>query len=152
MSFGRPDHRGIAIPVVLALVLAACSSGVSGGGAPDGELALDVSVPQDGAEVGQSFEVQVTSNVPLGAPDTGNHHVHLYFDTDISSPDYQIVYGEAAVVDRTLEPGEHTIIASLRNADHSDAGPMDEITVTVTDDGAAATNGADPSGGGFPDY
>lgn len=89
------------------------------------------------------FDIQLESNVPLGPPDTGNHHVHFYFDSDISSADYQLVYGDSAPVERELAAGEHTIIASLRNADHSDAGPSQEITVNVT--GGSGGDGASES-------
>lgn len=138
----------------LALVLAACN--VGGGSvntAENGQPTLKVVTPADGAVVSAPFEIRVESNVPLGEPETGNHHVHFYFDTDINSPDYQIVYGDAAQVDRELTPGEHTIIVSLRNADHSDAGPQQTITVDVgggTDGGSAAP--AAPSDSGAVDY
>ena len=131
----------------LALVLAACN--VGGGSvntAENGELRLNVVTPEDGASVSMPFEILAESSVPLGEPETGNHHLHFYFDTDINSPDYQIVYGNAAEVDRELTPGEHTIIVSLRNADHSDAGPNQEITVNVGEPGAPGeTDDATPA-------
>ncbi|MGH2418004.1 MAG: hypothetical protein ACRDFY_06695 [Candidatus Limnocylindria bacterium] len=87
------------------------------------------------------FDITVESNVEIGPPESGNHHVHFYFDTDISSPEYQLVYDTSETVDRDLGSGEHTIIASLRNADHSDAGPMQEITLTVAGDGEGGGEG-----------
>ena len=96
----------------------------------------------------------VESNVELGDPDTGNHHVHLCFDTTSCDEEYELVFGDTFDVS-DLSPGEHTIVASLRHADHSDAGVSDEITVTVGDGG-----GMDPdtekkdtgdNGGGY-DY
>jgi hypothetical protein len=140
LQFGHLKHRALIGGATIALVLAACNVG-AGPGAGD-DLTLSIATPIDGAEVSVPFEVELESNVELGAPDTGNHHAHLYFDTDISSEDYDLVYGTTAEVARELEAGEHTIIASLRNADHSDAGPSQEITVTVT---AGEGDGGDAS-------
>ena len=84
------------------------------------------------------------SNVPLDDPSTGEHHVHLCLDgadCDVES-EYSLVYGDTFEI-TDLEPGEHTIEASLRNADHTDAGPSDEITVIV---GGGGT-GSDPDTG-----
>lgn len=130
--------KGLAARAVIALVVSACT----GGGAGSDDLTLTVVAPADGAEVSIPFDVEVASNVPLDAPETGNHHVHLYFDTDISSPDYDLVYGTTWQVTRELTPGEHTIIASLRNPDHSDAGPNQTFSITV---GEAGQDGASES-------
>jgi hypothetical protein len=130
LQLGHLKQRVLISGAAIALVLSACNVGAEPGAGDD--LTLSIATPTDGAEVSLPFEVELESNVELGAPDTGNHHAHLYFDTDISSEDYDMVYGTTAEVTRELEPGEHTIIASLRNADHSDAGPSQEITVTVT--------------------
>lgn len=159
MQFGHVNLRFAGIGAILALVLAACTASGDTGGGADGDLSIAFVNPTDGAEVEPGFELQVESNVPLDAPETGERHVHFYYDTDINSADYQIVYGDSATIDRELTPGEHTIIASLRNADHSDAGPMDEITVTVGEGEASsaadATDGADAAASddpGFFDY
>jgi hypothetical protein len=134
-----------AIAVVVGLVLAACRPGA---GTRADDLTLGVTSPSDGAEVSVPFDLELESNVPLGATETGNHHAHLYFDTDTSSDDYDMVFGTTARVTRELAPGEHTIIASLRNADHSDAGPAQEITVTVVagDGGESTPPPADDGG------
>jgi hypothetical protein len=81
--------------------------------------------------------------VPLGDPSTGEHHVHLCFDGGSCDTEYTLVFGNSIRVNG-LTPGEHTIEANLRNADHSDAGPTDTVTVTVTDGGA--TSGGTGSG------
>jgi hypothetical protein len=73
--------------------------------------------------------------------------VHLFFDTDTASSDYDLVYGPTGQVTRELAPGEHTIIASLRNADHSDAGPSQTITVVVAGVGGG---GASPDPAAAP--
>jgi len=83
--------------------------------------------------------------VPLGEPESGNHHAHLYFDTDTASADYDIVYGNAWQVTRSLAPGQHTIIVALANPDHSLAGPTQRITVTVGAAGGPDDSGASPS-------
>jgi hypothetical protein len=133
----------------MALVLVACNPG-TGTDSGSSDLTLSISSPTDGAQVSVPFEVTLESNVTLDAPETGEHHVHLYFDTDTSSDDYDLVYGTTAEVTRDLAPGEHTIIASLRNADHSDAGPSQQISVTVAaGDGGEST--PPPDDGGY-DY
>jgi hypothetical protein len=103
--------------------------------------------PSDGAQVTSPFEVQLDSSVPLGAPETGQHHVHLYYDTPTPTGDYELVYGNQTQV-TALTPGTHTILASLRNANHSDAGPRALITLTV---GGAAEGTTQSGGGNFPD-
>jgi hypothetical protein len=64
--------------------------------------------------------------------------VHLCFDGGDCDTEYSLAYGSTFEVD-DLTPGEHTIEASLRNADHSDAGVADTITVTV---GSGTANAA----------
>src|ERR687898_294374 len=135
--------RVIAALSALALVGAACSddddttetgaeADTGGGG---GEVAITIATPADGAEVGDSFDVELESDTEFGEPDTGLHHVHLYYD---------ILYGNSFTVERDLDPGEHTIEAVIANADHSLTEASDEVTVTVGDD-------ADGGGGGGGD-
>jgi hypothetical protein len=103
----------------------------------------------EGAQVSSPFRVELDANVPLDDPSTGEHHVHLCFDgasCDVES-EYALVYGNTSDV-RDLSPGEHTIEASLRNADHTDAGPSDEITVTVVGGGGAEADSGTGSDGG----
>jgi hypothetical protein len=150
------NPRAAALAAIAAMVLAACNPGAGASGGADGDLSLSITSPADGAEVSVPFDVELESSVELGAPETGNHHAHLYFDTDITSGDYDLVYGTSAQVTRDLAPGEHTIIASLRNADHSDAGPSQEITVTVVAGNGASSgdssSSAEPSSDGGIDY
>jgi hypothetical protein len=132
----------LALIAAVALAIAACSGGSgTAAEAGDGNLAIAVASPRSGAEVSIPFEVQLESGSQLGEPGTGNHHAHLYFDTDTSAADYDIVYGNSWQVTRDLAPGEHTIVAALANPDHSLAGPTHEITVVVTE-GAGASDGA----------
>jgi hypothetical protein len=152
--------KGLALASIVAMVAVACSE-AAGGNA--GEQTIAIASPADGATVSMPFEVQLDSSVPIGKPDTGNHHVHLYFDTDRSAADYDIVYSTTWQVTRDLAPGEHTIIAVLANPDHSLAGPTQTIHVTVSGSGGggggaggAAAPSAAPSAaptqdtGGYP--
>ncbi|MGH2445966.1 MAG: hypothetical protein ACRDGD_08000 [Candidatus Limnocylindria bacterium] len=156
MRIPRQGFKASAIGAAIAILLTACAAGSgSGAGDDDGDLALSIASPADGAEVSVPFDVQLDASVALGTPDTGNHHVHFYFDTDISSAEYEMVFDDAAQVARELAPGEHTIIASLRNADHSDAGPSQEITVVVGDsetDDAEPEPSSAPTEADFYDY
>jgi hypothetical protein len=123
--------------IALALVAAACAGGASAAGG--GEPTLRIAAPRDGASVHAPFTVHLDSSVPLGDPSTGEHHVHLCFDGGSCDTEYTLVYGGDIVV-KDLSPGEHTIEASLRNADHSDAGPHTTITVVVTGGQGAMTS------------
>lgn len=151
------------LSLLIALLVAACSGadGAGGADAPGGDVAgaasesISLGQPADGETVSIPFDVRIDASVPLGAPETGNHHAHLYFDTGTDSADYDIVYGDTAQVTRPLAPGEHTIIVALADADHSLAGPTGEITVTVGDGtgeggGAPAPAGSTPPGDSAP--
>jgi hypothetical protein len=125
-------HRGVILGLAIALLVVACGGGSSVAGnsaAPSATIAI--AAPQDGAQVTIPFDVQLESSVPLGQPESGNHHAHLYFDTNTDSADYDIVYGNAWQVTRELAPGEHTIIVALANPDHGLAGPTQTIKVNV---------------------
>ncbi|HEY7400981.1 MAG TPA: hypothetical protein VH989_08800 [Actinomycetota bacterium] len=150
-------HVGLGgLVVVLALVATACGSSASAGG---GGASLTIAEPMDGATVPSTFTVRVDSSVPLGPPSTGDDHVHLCFDGASCDTEYKLVYGNTFQVSG-LTPGQHTIQASLRNADHSAAGPTDSITVTVegsASSGSMSTNNGTPtpspsSGGGHYGY
>ena len=140
--------RYLAVAAVLALVTSACSIGTqAGGGASGASIAFDS--PSDGMTVSVPFQVKLNSSLPLGAPETGNHHAHIYFDTiSTNQADYDIVYGTSEMVTRPLSPGKHTLIVALANPDHSLAGPQQQITVTVSAAGApggGSSAGASPS-------
>jgi hypothetical protein len=138
--------RTFALALALALVVGACDAyaqGAGGGSSSGGDLTLTLAAPADGAKVSIPFDVTIESNVAIGAPESGNHHVHLYFDGATASGDYDIVYSNTVQVTRELTPGEHTIVASLRNADHSAAGPSQTITVVVG--GSSGAGGPSPT-------
>src|SRR5206468_12532876 len=120
----------IAAAFAFSILAAACSNGSSSAAGGGGDT-LSISSPSDGAKVSEPFTVKVSSNQPLGDPSTGDDHVHLCFDGGSCDSEYQLVYGDTFQVD-SLSPGQHTIEASLRHADHTAVGPTDSITVTVT--------------------
>ncbi len=135
----------------IGIFAAACSS--AGASAGSGGMSLSITSPGDGASVSEPFTVKFDASVPIGDPSTGDHHVHLCFDggscDDVAGS--VIAYANSAQV-TGLSPGTHTITASLRNADHSDAGVSTQITVTVSGgnagSGGGMTTGATGSGGG----
>lgn len=148
--FGTRTTPTMALALALVFVVGACDAYAQGGGGSSsggGDPTLTVAAPTDGGEISIPFDVTLKSNVALGSPESGNHHVHLYFDTDTSSSEYELVYGPTVQVVRELALGEHTIIGSLRNADHSDAGVSQTITVMVAGDvggGASPVPAATP--------
>jgi hypothetical protein len=139
---------GLLATAVVSIGLFAGAGGVAGGAATAGEpgMSLRITSPRDQAEVGRSFVVKLRTSEQIGEEDTGLHHVHLYYDGKTSEGEYDKVYKKRFKVTE-LRPGTHRIRASLRNADHSDAGPSDKIAVTVRANGAAPT----PTTGGSTD-
>jgi hypothetical protein len=147
----------------LALLAAACSDDddtvtgggdSGGGGGGDGVMTISIADPADGATVEPGFQVEVDPSVDVGEPDTGLHHVHLYYDGNESDGEYDIVYSvdEPWTVDRDLSPGEHTIEAFIANADHSLTDASDEITVSVGEgagDGGTDTTESDSGPYGY---
>jgi hypothetical protein len=130
--------------LALGMLASACGSDANAS-AGRSDLSVSFAAPADGATVGTSFVVNLDASVPIGDPSTGEHHVHLCFDGDDCDSKYVLAYQDHVQVDG-LAPGEHTIEASLRNADHSDAGPSDTITVTVSANGGASTGGGATGG------
>jgi hypothetical protein len=112
-------------------------------------MSLAIASPADGASVTEPFTLKVSSSVPLGEPDSGRHHVHIWFDGQ--EADYKINYTDSFQVEG-LPAGEHVLTAALANADHSLAGPRSEITVTVGggDGGVTATTSSQDGGPANP--
>lgn len=148
MRFTVQRSKVLVIGLAVALVAAACGGATQGGGAP-GDATIGFASPADGSSVTIPFDVQLDASVPLGDPESGNHHAHLYFDSSTDSNDYDIVYGTSWQVTRALAPGEHTIIVALANPDHSLAGPTREVHVTVAGDGGEVAPTPSPSDGGL---
>ena len=154
----RAGRRTIATAslAAVALVLAACgddddatTAGAADAGGGGDELSIDLVQPADGDEVGDTFDVEVDAGVELGEPDTGLHHVHLYYDGETADGEYDLVYGTTFTVERDLGPGEHTVEAVIANADHSLTDARDEATVTVG--GGTAPAGDDDTDEGSDD-
>jgi hypothetical protein len=149
--------KGLMVPLAVgALILAGCGGGSSDSGG-DGP-SVTIEEPSDGDELTAPFTVVVDSSEDLGPTDSGNHHVHLYFDDNDSAyaviesgngEEYEVAADSPAL--DGIEPGEHTLHVSLRNADHSAAGAEDEVTVTIGDGsgGGGTDNGDDGGGGGY---
>lgn len=122
-----------------------------------GDAEAQVLRPVAQRAVGAPFDVEVDPSVDIGEPDTGLHHVHLYYDGNRSEDqsEYDILYEESFTVDRDLEPGEHTIEAVIANADHSLTDASAEISVTVGEGGGGSGGGGgsdDTEPGGGYDY
>lgn len=151
MSKERNRWLGIGIALLaLTLVSAACGKKASGSGSGGGAT-LKITSPADGASVTNPLTITLDSSVPLGDPSTGDHHVHICIDVTTCGSNYTIAYNNSVQVSG-LTPGKHTILASLRNADHSDAGVSTTITVTVTGGGGGSpspTSGGGGGGGGY---
>lgn len=138
-------HWALAAAAGAALALTACGGGSgddAAAGGSGGDLAIEA--PADGADVSSTFTVELSSAEELGPPESGAMHVHLYYDGDDES--YDVVTSDSFEVEG-LGPGEHTIEASLRHADHSAAGAEDRVTVTVSEGGG--TGGGGTGGGGY---
>ena len=134
-----------------ATVLTACGSGDStdagnaGGGGGGGDLSVAVVEPASGAKVATPFQVRVDSSVPLGPSESGQHHVHIWFDDN--DDDYVVVEADTTQVTE-VSPGDHTMHVSLRNANHSATGV--EATVPITVGGGGQPAGSPDSAGDGP--
>jgi hypothetical protein len=137
---------------VIAFALLATSCGSDSGddaGTTSGAEKVTITSPADGATVQVPFKLAWDSTVPLGPPDTGKDHVHVYVDGDES--DYTVVGGTTFQV-KDLAPGEHTVEISLQHADHTPVGPTSEVTVTVEGGGGSESPTSDDNGGGGYGY
>ena len=141
-----PIRSFVAVTALLALFAVACGDDSSSGSSGE-DLSISVTSPADGATVGEEFEVDVDTSVPIGETDTGRHHVHLYYDGERAEGEYDIVYDVPFTVTRQLSPGEHTVDAVIANADHSTTDANQEFTVTV-EPGGGGSGGGGTGGGG----
>lgn len=146
----RPRRTAVVGTAIAAVLLVAAGCGddddaTTAAGAGGDEVSIAIASPADGDEVGSSFDVEVDAGVSLGEPDTGRHHVHLFYDGNTQDGEYDLVYDSTFTVDR-LEPGEHTVEAVIANADHSLTDARDQITLTVTDEAMGADDEGDSDG------
>jgi hypothetical protein len=157
-------RRFFAVMIVLAaFTLAACSGGshglygnngsnTGGSGGGSGKMTVTVTQPTQGTTVTLPFKVTVASSVPLGDPNSGKHHVHIWFDNNTN--DYVMAFSTTATLTKA-PTGSHVMHVSLRNADHSAAGADTQVTLMINAAGsgtpAPATTpapGMTGSGGG----
>ena len=118
--------------LALALLAAACGGDDGTASAGGGSPTVAITAPSDGASVGTSFDVELDVNFPIGEPDTGRDHVHLYYDGNRAEGEYGIAYDTTFTV-TGLDPGEHEVEAVVAHADHSTTEVHSEpITVDVT--------------------
>jgi hypothetical protein len=112
-----------------------------------------ITSPADGATVGRTLDVKLDVNFPIGAPDTGRDHVHLYYDGNRAEGEYGIAYAKTFTV-TGLSPGEHEIEAVVAHADHSTTDAHSQpITVTVSDSATGAgTSGTTATTSGNDGY
>jgi hypothetical protein len=149
-----------AFGALLLVAVAGCgddsadADGGSGGGSAGGAQKVAITEPADGASVEAPFTLALDSDVELGATESGNHHVHLYFDGDDSK--YEVIESDNVEVGKDspalegLESGEHELNISLRNADHSPAGFETSIMVEVEGGGGSGGGQEQPgTGGGY---
>ncbi|MFN2489977.1 MAG: hypothetical protein ABR529_09615 [Actinomycetota bacterium] len=120
------------ITTLAAVVILGAACGGSSEAGSGGNVSVAIEEPPDGARVVVPFKIELSAAVPLGPPESGNNHVHVFYDG--AEDDYEVVNGTSYTV-TDLAAGEHTIDASLRNADHSEAGAEDTVTVTVSGGG-----------------
>jgi hypothetical protein len=133
-----PRHiRYVLLLVIGLLGVAACGS--AGAKPSGGGPKLTITSPSDGASVRLPINLSFTSSVPLGPPDSGMDHVHVF--TDGHTSDYTVVPTTAFQI-KDLSPGRHTIGVTLQHADHSSAGASAQVTVVVSGSGP---------GGGTPE-
>jgi hypothetical protein len=90
---------------------------------------VQITSPTEGEVVSLPFEATFEASVPLGSPDAGLHHLHVWFGNDVDA--YQVVEGNVATI--TLAPdGSQEMHVSLRNADHSDAGVETSMPIVIS--------------------
>lgn len=102
----------------------------------DEDTAIEISSPEDGDTVATTFDLEVEIDDFTLAPDKveganaeGEGHYHVWVDGEY------FVAGVAAVTSVAgLEVGEHELMVSLQNNDHTDLAPVvksEAVTVTV---------------------
>jgi hypothetical protein len=124
------------------------SSASSGSGAGSSGSTLSIVSPAAGASVTAPFMLKVSSDETLGAPSTGDDHLHLFID---GSTSYKVVTSDQTKI-TGLSKGKHTILVTLQHADHSPVGPKATVTVDVTGSSGSSSNTGTGSGGSSGGY
>jgi len=125
------------LALLTGLMVAGCNAENATTSATGADSGLSITAPGENANVQVPFTVKLDSDVPLAAPDTGEHHAHIFFDGDDSH--YILAYGDTIRINKLppgVGPGEHVLDASLRNADHSAAGVETQVDITIGPAGA----------------
>lgn len=101
-----------------------------------GDASIAITAPLDGATVAQPFDLTVAIDDFILAPDSveganvaGEGHYHVWVDGE-----YFVAGVATTTAIEGLEVGEHEIMVSLQNNDHTDLTEVvtsDPITVTV---------------------
>ena len=139
--------RYVPLLVIALLATAACGSAGANSERP---AKLTITSPPDGSTVPLPINLAFTTNVPLGPPDSGMDHVHVF--TDGHTGDYTVVPTTTFQI-KDLSPGRHTIGVTLQHADHSPAGAKAQVTIVVSGIGpGGATPGSSPTSDAGYDY
>lgn len=110
---------------LMATLAAACNTSSF---ASQAGLVIMAAEPAAGATVSLPFDVEIHTSVPLGAPESGLHHVHIWFgdnDTEYLS----VRATDAQITD--APPGTQTMHISLRHPDHTPAGADARVPLVI---------------------
>jgi len=88
--------------------------------------------------------LRVSSQDALGAPSTGDDHLHVFLD---GSSSYKVMTSDQMRI-TGLSPGKHTILVTLQHADHSPVGPKATVKVDVTKGSGSSSNTGTGTGSG----
>ncbi|MGH3318412.1 MAG: hypothetical protein ACRDO0_19880 [Nocardioidaceae bacterium] len=138
--------------MLTGLMVAGCNAENATTSATGADSGLSITSPSENGNVQVPFTVKLASDVPLAAPDTGEHHAHIFFDGDDSH--YILAYGDSIRINKLppgVGPGEHVLDVSLRNADHSAAGVETQVDITIGMPAGTQTGGSGSSDDG-PGY
>lgn len=124
------------------------SSASSASNAGSNAPTLTIVSPATGASVTAPFMLKVSSDETIGAPSTGDDHMHVFID---GSTSYKLMYADQMKL-TGLKAGKHTILVTLQHADHSPVGPKATVTVDVTKGSGSSSNTGTGSGGSSGGY
>jgi hypothetical protein len=120
------------------------SSASSGSSAGSNGPTLSIVSPATGASVTAPFMLKVSSDETIGAPSTGDDHLHVFID---GSSSYKVMTSDQMKI-TGLSKGQHTILVTLQHADHSPVGPKATVTVDVTKGTSSSSSTGTGTGSG----
>ena len=120
------------------------SSASSGSNAGSSGPTLTIVSPATGASVTAPFMLKVSSDETIGAPSTGDDHLHVFID---GSSSYKVMTSDQMKI-TGLSKGQHTILVTLNHADHSPAGKKATVTVDVTKGTSSSSSTGTGTGSG----